>query len=131
MENVAIDRVQSAHSQTATEGMRIVAARRSEEQLQVVANPRERQYRDVLDTPENRERIGKALGALETVASSHGTDAANTRYQFKMHAESGRLQVALVNFMTGETIEEIPSEKVLDFANVLDELSGLIINKEA
>lgn len=130
MENVAFDRVQSAHSQTATDGVRLTAARRSEE-LVAASAPRVRQYTDVRDTPDNRERIAKALNALDAVVRSHGPDAATTRYQFKMHAESGRLQIALVNFITGETIEEIPSEKLLEFANVLDELSGLIISKQA
>jgi uncharacterized FlaG/YvyC family protein len=54
-----------------------------------------------------------------------------TRFQFKMHSESGRIQVALVNYMTGEVVEEIPSSKLLEFASTLEELTGLVMEKKA
>lgn len=131
MEHVAIDRVQFAQSHAAREGLRGAVEPVSRERNRAGdAHTRGLQYTDVQDTPENRTKIENAITALKTVAHA-GETPTDTRYQFRMHSESGRLQVALVNYKTGETVEEIPSSKLLEFSRVLEELSGLIIDKDA
>ncbi len=93
------------------------------------AHDHPQRYTDVADTPENRERVDSALKALELVHPE--LSAENSRYQVRVHPESGRLQVALINTQTGETVEEIPSAKLLEFSSAMQELGGLLFEKRA
>lgn len=86
-------------------------------------------YTDVAATPENRRKIEAAVKALEHVHPQ--LTSADSRYQIRMHQESGKLQVALINTQTGETMEEIPSTKLLEFAKAVSELGGLLFEKRA
>ena len=86
-------------------------------------------YTDVAATPENRRRIEAAVKALEYVHPE--VTSADSRYQIRMHTESGKLQVALINTQTGETMEEIPSTKLLEFSAAMSELGGLLFEKRA
>lgn len=107
---------------------------RREEEIRPVANARssiqerpQGSYEDVLATPENQKRVESALKALEIFQPNHP----QTRFQYNVHQDTGRIQVTLVNYMTGEVVEEIPSKKILEFAAQLEELSGLVIEKKA
>mgnify|MGYP001797426387 CR=1 FL=1 len=86
-------------------------------------------YTDVAATPENRRQIEAAVKALEHVHPQ--LTSADSRYQIRMHQESGKLQVALINTQTGETMEEIPSTKLLEFSKAVSELGGLLFEKRA
>ncbi len=86
-------------------------------------------YTDVAATPENRSRIESAVKALEHVHPE--LTSADSRYQIRMHQETGKLQVALINTQTGETLEEIPGTKLLEFAEAISELGGLLFEKRA
>jgi uncharacterized FlaG/YvyC family protein len=88
-----------------------------------------RRYTDVADTPENRRRIESAVKALELVHPE--LTSADSRYQIRMHSESGKLQVALINTQTGEVMQEIPSSKLLEFSAAMSELGGLLFEKRA
>ena len=88
----------------------------------------ERVAHNVEDTPRNRERIESAIQALDLIQSQGESD---TRYRFKMHNESGKLQVTLVNYRTGEVVEEIPSSKLLEFSSALEDLTGLVVEERA
>lgn len=81
---------------------------------------------NVHDTPENRHRIERALRALDIFNPNHP----NTRFRYSVH-DSGRIQVELYNYLTGEVVQSIPSTKVLDYAHRLAELSGLILEEHA
>jgi len=84
-------------------------------------------YADVTDTPDNRKAIESAIKALDIFQSNHP----NTRFQYQVHAGTGSIQVALVNYLTGEVVEEIPSSKLLEFSSRMEELSGLVLEKKA
>jgi uncharacterized FlaG/YvyC family protein len=88
---------------------------------------KEREFADVQDTPENRRRIENSIQTLNLFQPQHP----DTRFQYRVHDKTGTIQIALVNFRTGETVEEIPSGRLLDFASRLEELSGLVIEKKA
>ena len=84
------------------------------------------EYSDVPDTPENRKAIESAIKALEIFQPNHPT----TRFQYQVH-DTGTIQVALVNYLTGEVVEEVPSSKLLDYASRMEELSGLVLEEKA
>ncbi|MCB1308384.1 MAG: flagellar protein FlaG [Leptospiraceae bacterium] len=105
-----------------------VLERIKENQGRAHENGARTQHYNVEDTSDNRARIESALNALDVL---HRESGQNTRYQFRTHSESGKLQVALVNYITGEVVEEIPSSKILEFSKALENVSGLIIEKRA
>lgn len=51
-----------------------------------------------------------------------------SHYEFKVHEKTGAVMSKLVNTQTGETIREIPSEKILDMIAGLCEIAGIIID---
>jgi flagellar protein FlaG len=52
-------------------------------------------------------------------------------YEFQVHEKTGSFMSKLVNTETGETIREIPSEKILDMIAGLWEIAGVIIDDHA
>ena len=117
----------------AATGTKFQQARRREE---AVAHPSQAvrhtegadtQQRDVDATPQNVEAVKTALEALEQI----GNKNADTRFQFQVHDKTGKIQVQLVNYRTGEVVEEVPSKKLLDFATQLEELTGLVLEERA
>ena len=83
-------------------------------------------YVDVPDTRENREKIREAMQNYQAAAKSEPL-----RHQIRMHSKSGKLQVALVNIKTGETVEEIPSSKLIEFRSELSKMGGLFVEEKA
>ncbi|MDH5655234.1 MAG: flagellar protein FlaG [Spirochaetia bacterium] len=88
---------------------------------------KEPEYSNVIDTPNNRRAIESAIKALEIFQPNHP----NTRFQYQVHDETGHIQVALVNYLTGEVVEEVPSSKLLEYASRMEELSGLVLEEKA
>lgn len=84
-------------------------------------------YSDLADTLENRQKLRATLQNIREL----NKDQSNLRYQIRMHSNSGRLQVALVNYRTGETVEEIPSSKLLEFNSELEKMNGLVMEEQA
>ncbi|MCE9597989.1 MAG: flagellar protein FlaG [Spirochaetia bacterium] len=82
---------------------------------------------DVASTPENNKKIQSAVQALNLFHE----DRNHTRFQFKVHPEYGTLQVSLLNYLTGEVMQEVPSSKLLEFSARMREMSGLLLEKEA
>ncbi len=82
---------------------------------------------DVAATPENMERVKMAVETLDVVLARQP----ETRFHFQVHNDSGKIQVQLVNFRTGEVVEEIPSKKLLDFTSQLEQLTGIALEKHA
>ncbi|MGI5911539.1 MAG: flagellar protein FlaG [Syntrophomonadaceae bacterium] len=58
----------------------------------------------------------------------------NYHLQFKVHKESGRIQVKVINSETQEVIREIPPEKILECSAMikrkLEELAGILLDKK-
>ena len=94
-----------------------------------VRNPEDERvgHEDVKATPENMERVKTAVETLDMVLSRQP----ETRFHFQVHSDSGKIQVQLVNFRTGEIVEEIPSKKLLDFTSQLEQLTGIALEKHA
>jgi len=84
-------------------------------------------YGNVKDTPENRDLIENAIRALDIFQPHHP----NTRFQYQVHEETGTIQVALVNYLTGEVVQEVPSSKLLEYSSRMEELSGLVLEEQA
>ncbi len=78
-------------------------------------------------TEENLRKVDAAVKALEIYSDHHP----QTRFQYRTDTDTGRIQVTLVNFMTGEVVEEIPSKKLLEFSARLEEMVGLVLEKRA
>jgi uncharacterized FlaG/YvyC family protein len=86
-----------------------------------------KEYTDVPDTPENRRRIDRAIRTLDIFNPNHP----NTRFRYSVHSETGSIQVELYNYLTGEVVQKIPSNKLLDYAARIQELSGLLLEEHA
>lgn len=87
----------------------------------------QKQYYDVQDTPQNRKGIDSAIKGLELFQPNHPT----SRFRYQIHQETGTIQVALINYMTGEVMEKIPSSKLLEYASQMEKMSGLVMEKKA
>lgn len=91
------------------------------------ATASEKSYENVPDTPENRHRIDRAIRALDIFNPNHP----NTRFRYSVHPDTGSIQVELYNYLTGEVMQKIPSNKLLDYAARIQELSGLLLEEHA
>ncbi len=80
----------------------------------------------VADTPENRGKIQTALKALASIQPG-----IHSRYQIKVHNETGKLQIQVINHSTGKVVQEIPSIRLLEFHGMLEDFSGLLLEKRA
>lgn len=78
-------------------------------------------------TEPNVHKIASAVQALNLFHE----DKEHTRFQYRVNPEYGTVQVTLFNYMTGEIVSEIPSRKVLDFAQRMREISGMLLEKQA
>ena len=56
--------------------------------------------------------------------------ANNTRLQFQTHQGTGRTVIRIVEKDTGEVIKEFPPEALLDMAEKLNEMAGLLVDRE-
>jgi flagellar protein FlaG len=71
------------------------------------------------------------ITATETV--NKALKMSNYHLEFKLHKDSGRYQVKVVDSDTQETIREIPPENVLDFSaqvrHMLDKMIGVLVDE--
>ncbi len=58
-------------------------------------------------------------------------DAVDKRLKFKVHEETERIYVQVVDQETGEVLREIPPEKILDLVGQLQKLIGILIDEYA
>lgn len=86
-------------------------------------------FHDVPDTAENREKVESAVRVLEAMNGGDKVGKQMNRFRIQMHEATGKIQVSLINYMTGEVIETIPSSKMLDFSARMQELTGLVLDK--
>ena len=78
------------------------------------------------DAKENRLKVELALKALQAARPE-----SYSRYQIRVNAENKKLQIQLINHETGEVIEEIPSQRLLDFYSVIEELNNAFFARKA
>jgi len=74
----------------------------------------------------SEQRLEQAIEDL-----SKGIDLLQRQLHFRLHKETGRLMVLVVNRETDEVIRQVPPEEVLDAAAKLRELIGLLIDERA
>jgi flagellar protein FlaG len=55
----------------------------------------------------------------------------NVQLQFSFHEPTGRIMARVFDMNTQELIREIPREEVLDLAAKIDEMVGILIDKNA
>lgn len=99
------------------------------EQLPRVARQRAdypQQEAERAQQPGRRARLEKALNRLEQIAYIF-----DRRFHFKVHEETKRYYVQIIDQATGEVINEVPPEKILDLVAQIQELVGLLIDKRA
>ena len=89
---------------------------------------------------EQRAPVGRAQGrgqgageqeiidAIERANKS--LDIVNTRFEFSIHEGTKEILVKVVDDVTGETIREIPPEKILDLVAKMWELAGLFVDEK-
>jgi len=87
----------------------------------------ESQAHDVEGTPENTEKIHSAVQALNLFHE----DRDHTRFQYRINPDYGTVQVTLMNYLTGEVMQQVPSSKLLEFSHKMREMSGLLLEERA
>lgn len=75
---------------------------------------------------ENQQVTEQMLEELEQdIETMH-----NVGLKFSKHTDTGRTMIKVLNKETGEIIREIPSENVLDLAAKIEEMIGIMFDKE-
>ncbi|HHW43390.1 MAG TPA: flagellar protein FlaG [Desulfotomaculum sp.] len=52
------------------------------------------------------------------------------RFHFKIHEATGRIMVQIIDQETGEVLNEIPPEKILDLVAHIQKLMGLLVDEK-
>jgi flagellar protein FlaG len=71
----------------------------------------------------SREELDKKVEQMNQTAQIF-----NKRMHFRIHEDTGRVMVKILNSDTGEVLAEIPSEKLLDMVARMEEMVGTIID---
>jgi len=66
--------------------------------------------------------------ALEKLAKT--APVFNCRFQFRIHEATKRIMVQVIDQESGEVVNEIPPEKILDLVARIQELVGLLVDKK-
>ena len=83
---------------------------------------------------QNSETGGRPLAPAEASAfvsevNDFLSTANNVSLEFQVHEGTGRTVIHILDKETGEVIREIPSEKLLEMAAKIEEMSGLLFDK--
>jgi flagellar protein FlaG len=62
--------------------------------------------------------------------ANRATEAVNVSLRFKLHEDSNRFMVQVVNNQENEVIKEIPPEKILDLIARIQDMIGLLVNEK-
>jgi flagellar protein FlaG len=73
-----------------------------------------------------REKIDRIARALDNYVRSVQTDLS-----IKVHRGTGRIMVQVISKTDGKVIREIPPEGLLDLATKMEEMAGVIFDKNA
>lgn len=77
--------------------------------------------------PEDDEAVRRLLRRLHLVS----TYAENVRLSFRVHEESGRLMLRVLDAETGEVLKEIPPEEYLDVMGRIGAQVGAVLDRRA
>ncbi|NLM22175.1 MAG: flagellar protein FlaG [Peptococcaceae bacterium] len=72
-----------------------------------------------------REDVEKAADKLNRLMGLF-----EKRMKFSVHEESQRIMVKIIDQKTGEVLNEIPPEKILDMMSLLSEMIGFFLDKK-
>jgi len=72
------------------------------------------------------DQVKKAVDNLKQAA-----EVSSQNIQFSVDHATGSTVISVVDGATNKVIRQIPSEEVLQLAQTLDKLSGLLLNKKA
>ena len=75
---------------------------------------------------ETKEKLDEAVAKLNKTAGAFGR-----ALEFKVHDETNRMMVSVVDTENDKVIRQYPSEEVLDMAAKVDNYLGLIFDKKA
>lgn len=78
---------------------------------------------------ENQGTLEELRAAVEKIQEFVSSTASDIK--FSIDEESGRTVVRVVDSETQEVIRQIPSQEMLDLAQALDKLQGLLIKQKA
>lgn len=71
-----------------------------------------------------REEIEKATEKLNRLMG-----IMDKRLQFRIHEETGRIMVKVIDDETGDVLDEIPAQRTLDILASFNQLVGLLVDK--
>lgn len=91
---------------------------------QVVLETDEQGSRSITGQQVNQAELEKKLLDLERTL-----EFLNRRFDYRVHEETGRLMVAIIDKQTGEVVRTVPPERLLDIAAKIREFVGLIIDE--
>ncbi|HGY10805.1 MAG TPA: flagellar protein FlaG [Desulfobacterales bacterium] len=66
-----------------------------------------------------------------TAATEKYLHSINVKLNFKMHKESGRIIIRVIDSETDKVIREIPPKKILELADHMKEMIGTLFDKKA
>lgn len=71
-----------------------------------------------------REEVEKAAEKLNRLMG-----IVDKRLEFRVHEKSHRVMVKIVDQETGDVLDEIPPERILDILSSFSQLAGLLVDK--
>ena len=116
-----------------TESTRVAPAKQAPQRPESeasVAKVEQAQPPDKVSAVEETEETTVALKTFVDGINDVLNVANNTRLQFKTHQGTGRTVIRIVEKDTGEVIKEFPPEALLDMAEKLNEMAGLLVDRE-
>jgi flagellar protein FlaG len=104
-------------------------ARQNLQQLQNKAAPAPQRVTDSAapePEPEQAERVAQALTTINATLKT-----LQQGVEFTIDEKSRRTVVKVIDQETKQVLRQMPSQEILDIANALDRLQGLLIRQEA
>lgn len=82
----------------------------------------------------NKKQLSEEELQITTDAMNEIFKITNYHLQFRVHKESGRIQVKLIDSDSEKVIREIPPDKVLEYSarirNMLNEMLGILLDEK-
>lgn len=76
-----------------------------------------------------QDGAGRLRAASEQI--NRVADLFRVRHNYRIHEESGRVQVQVIDRSSGEVLDEIPPEQLLNLVAELKRVVGLLFDKKA
>ena len=78
----------------------------------------------IADAVVDKARLKSAVGSSNMVLFKN-----NTHLKFQIHEKTKEIMVKIIDDETGDTLKEIPPEKILDMVAGFMEMAGLIVDE--